>query len=185
MLVDDGPICRLMRSTPTSLVLWCSLTLTMLAGCGFDGSLWSHSSRTGANSYAYAEAEPFRIELSYGGDLWVQADSQAGLIRSLRAPLETLDVVGGPPAVVHVQGMSEAQRLGLARWTAQFLASRHPEKYPTRAPRPFVGATPSRLRVNGIEVAWDNTSDAPGLRGQVTRLIELTDGRLAIARGFH
>ncbi len=174
-----------MRATPTRLVLCCGLTLSLLVGCSLGGSCWSRRGRTGTDPYAYAETEPFYIELSYGGDRWVQADSQAGLIRSLRAPLESLDVVGGPPPVVHQQGMSEAQRLGLARWTAQFLASRHPERYPTRAPRPFVGATPSRLRVNGIEVAWDNTSDAPGLRAQVTRLIELTDGRRAIARGFH
>jgi hypothetical protein len=158
--------------------------LMLLVGCSSGPGRWFGSGDRAVAATGYAEVEPFRIELAYAGELWIVADSEAGVVQVLRAPLQRLEVASGPPPVVHEHALTPDQRQGLARWTAQFLAGGHPEAYPARAPRPFVGAARSRLVVNSIEVAWDNTSDAPALRAQVMRLIDLAEGPRTIAGRF-
>ncbi len=168
-----------------------------LVGCGtFTTSTAAMHRRTLAQPHGlttgrptsmarYEMVEPYRIELHIAGQVRLLADSQAGTIHSRRASLPDLGVTGYPTdEIIFRQPISESQHIGLARWTARFLDSNHPPHYPTRASGSWVGATSSWVRVGDITVRWDNTADAPELRAQIDRLLDLTEGRITTATGF-
>ena len=150
-----------------------------------------HLTTTGRDGFMYGKSRElplpgeFHIVLIYGNDYRITADSQNSLIQIQRGILPHPAIMGqaGRP-VIYQQRMSEDQRLGLARWVARFLAGEHPSRYGTRAPQGWTGTAQSYLYVNGEEVAWDNTADAPELKAEVKRLIDLTDGQVTIAGGF-
>jgi hypothetical protein len=132
----------------------------------------------------YDYITPFRIELNYGGQVELAIDSQRHEIRTRRTSLSDLGVPNRLGEVVYIYRLTDAQHIGLARWTARFVRSDHPVEYPSRGPDGWAGCSPSWVRVNEHLVVWDNTSDAPELRAQIERLLDLTEGRHTIASHF-
>jgi hypothetical protein len=69
----------------------------------------------------YDYITPFRIELNYGGQVELAIDSQRHEIRTRRTSLSDLGVPNRLGEVVYIYRLTDAQHIGLARWTARFV----------------------------------------------------------------